>query len=99
MAGTRAQSPLRNNLGRNLRAYRKRMGLTQEQLSERSGLHQTYLSDVERARRNVTLDVVERLAAAVMTSPIELLSDNLQPVEADRSRHSLPAKPSDPAVT
>ena len=68
-------SPLREQLARNLRAARQHAGLTQEQLAERSGLHQTYLSDIERGKRNVTLDVVERLAAALSVAPLALLAD------------------------
>lgn len=49
--------------------------MTQEQLSEISDLHQTYVSDVERSRRNVTLDIVERLALALKLRPCELLLD------------------------
>lgn len=65
---------LRDHLARNVRAARVRAGMTQEQLAERSGLHQTYLSDIERGKRNVTLDVVERLAAALEVPPLALLS-------------------------
>ncbi len=68
-------SVLREQLARNLRAARQHAGLTQEQLAERSGLHQTYLSDIERGKRNVTLDVVERLAAALSVAPLALLAD------------------------
>lgn len=65
---------LRENLAANVRSRRLSLGLTQEELAEKSELHQTYLSDVERARRNVTLDVVQRLAGALSVNPIELLS-------------------------
>lgn len=36
-------------------------------------MHRTYLSDIERTARNVTLDVVERLAAALSVEPWRLL--------------------------
>ena len=71
------QSPkidLKANLARNVRAVRTDLGMTQEMLAESSGLHQTYLSDVERGKRNVTLDVVTRLAEALKVSPLELLA-------------------------
>jgi transcriptional regulator with XRE-family HTH domain len=64
---------LRTSLAHNLRARRAQLGLTQEKLAEHSGINQTYISDVERARRNVTLDIIERLAKAVSLAPIQLL--------------------------
>jgi len=66
---------LRANLAQNIRLARSRLGITQEQLAELSDLHQTYVSDVERGKRNVTLDVVMRLAEAVRSSPLELLAN------------------------
>jgi len=66
---------LRSNLARNVRARRQHLEITQEKLSEISDLHQTYVSDVERSRRNVTLDIVERLAMALKLRPYELLLD------------------------
>jgi len=39
--------------------------LSQEQLAERAGLDRTYVSGVERGRRNPTLDVLQRLANAL----------------------------------
>ncbi|MCH9826841.1 MAG: helix-turn-helix domain-containing protein [Gammaproteobacteria bacterium] len=66
---------LRETLARNLRRTRISLGLTQEALAEECGLHQTYISDIERARRNVTLDVIQRLSIALDVKPEELLSD------------------------
>ena len=42
-------------LGKNVRARRERLGLTQEQLAERAGLHWTFVSGIERGLRNVSL--------------------------------------------
>lgn len=41
------------------------MGLTQEDLADRAGIHRTYLSDVERGTRNLSLVNIETLAAAL----------------------------------
>ena len=49
-------------VGERTRALRKAAGLSQEQLAERAELHYTYVGAVERAERNVTLDMLVRIA-------------------------------------
>jgi transcriptional regulator with XRE-family HTH domain len=61
------------NLGSNLKAARKRVGLTQEQLAERSGVHATEVSRIEADKRDPQVSTVERLAKAVGVRPGELL--------------------------
>ncbi|MHB8565026.1 MAG: helix-turn-helix domain-containing protein [Acidiferrobacteraceae bacterium] len=60
-------------LAQRLRALRHDRGWTQTHLAEASGLHRTYISSVERCRRNVGIDNVERLAQAFGISVRELL--------------------------
>jgi transcriptional regulator with XRE-family HTH domain len=48
-----------------IRAHRKRAGLTQEQLAERSGSHWTYISEIENGRRNPGVNVLRRIAAGL----------------------------------
>ncbi|MHB1515247.1 MAG: helix-turn-helix domain-containing protein [Acidiferrobacteraceae bacterium] len=69
----------RNVLARHLRFLRFHRGWTQEQLAAASGLHRTYISSVERGRRNVGLDNVERLAHAFGISARDLLDVNTLP--------------------
>ena len=59
----------------NLRARRVQMGLSQEELAERSGLHRTYVGSVERGERNVAVDNMELLALGVETPLWVLLKD------------------------
>ena len=42
-------------------------GLPQEELAHRSGIHQTYLSGVERGKRNPTAVVMQKIALALDT--------------------------------
>ena len=51
--------------GAAVRQRRGRLGISQEELAGRAGLHRTYISDVERGARNVSLESIHRLAAAL----------------------------------
>ena len=61
-------------LGETVKSLRRRMGLTQEELAWRANLHRTYIADIERGARNVTLRSIESLAKALEMSVGELLS-------------------------
>lgn len=67
-AGIQAQ------LGEVIRAYRRQLGVTQEELAWRASLHRTYIADVERGARNVTLRSIVNLAAALEITVGHLLS-------------------------
>lgn len=54
---------IRARLGRNVRKLREEKGWSQEDYADRAGIHRTYVSDIERGRRNPTITVVEKLAA------------------------------------
>ena len=62
-------------MGANLRLYRRRRNLSQEEFAQKLGVHRTYLGGVERGERNLTLRSVERLAAAIGVKPIDLLTE------------------------
>lgn len=65
---------LRQIVGQNVRDFRARLGLSQEELAFRARLHRTYVSGVERAVRNPTVDIIERLADALQVEAARLLS-------------------------
>ena len=64
---------MRKLVGRNVRAIRQARGMTQEQLAEKSGFSQQYISDLERGRRNPTVVTLHDLAQALGSTPIELI--------------------------
>lgn len=66
-------SPLRQNLARNLRALRQNRQLSQDDLADRCGLHRTYIGGIERCERNITLGTLEKIARALEIDPITLL--------------------------
>jgi transcriptional regulator with XRE-family HTH domain len=49
------------------------MGLSQEELAGRAGIHRTYIGGIERGERNPTLTMIHRLARALNVPPARLL--------------------------
>ena len=66
-------SPATLTLGERLRARRSEVGWTQEQLAERAGVHWTYVGQVERGERNISLRNILKLADALTIDPGELV--------------------------
>ncbi len=58
--------------GHTVRALRQRKDISQEQLADLSGLHRTYISDVELGKRNVSLENIEKIATALDMSVSEI---------------------------
>ena len=75
-------SPATREFGRRVTARRAELGLTQEKAAERIGVHWTYLGQVERGRRNVTLHNILKIAEGLEITPGELV-DGLQAPEAE----------------
>jgi two-component system response regulator len=55
-------------LGAVVRAHRQRLGISQEELAWRAGLHRSYIADIERGARNLTLRSMTNLAKALEIS-------------------------------
>lgn len=64
--GTDAE--LQSRLGASVRVWRHRLKLTQEALAKRAAVHRSYVADVERGARNVTLRTLATLAEALEIS-------------------------------
>jgi transcriptional regulator with XRE-family HTH domain len=60
-------------LGANLKAARRRLGLTQEQVAHRSGVHATEVSRIEAGKRDPQVSTLLKLAKALEVSPGQLL--------------------------
>lgn len=61
------------DLATNLKAARKRLKLTQEQVAERSGVHATEVSRIEGGKRDPQVSTVVKLAEALELRPGQLL--------------------------
>lgn len=66
-------------LGIKIRYYRKIRNLTQENLSERTGLDRTYISYIESGKKNLSLKSIEKIAVALNVTEKELFDfDNIK---------------------
>lgn len=63
----------RQILAHNLRRLRTSAGLSQEELADRAGIHRTYISSVERAQRNVSIENLFKIAQGLEVSAQELV--------------------------
>jgi transcriptional regulator with XRE-family HTH domain len=78
------EGDLQRFIGRNLRAYRKARGLSQEAFADVLGFHRTYMGGVERGERNLTLKSLERIAARIDVDPLALLQPAPDPEDSRR---------------
>ena len=70
--GKTAKPDIRERFGFAVKNRREELNLTQEDLAHKAGIHRTYLSDVERGSRNLSLINIERLATALAMPLSEL---------------------------
>lgn len=59
--------------GNKVRDRRTALGLSQEELGERAGVHRTYIGMIERAEKNITLENIEKIAKALEISLDKLM--------------------------
>src|SRR5262245_51571207 len=66
---------LQEKFGNIIRGRRTKAGIGQEALADRAGLHRTHVSLLERGKRNPTLEVIRKLAAALGTTMASLMQE------------------------
>jgi len=77
------RNDVKKHFGAAVRSQRDHLGISQEELAGRAGLHRTYISDVERGARNVSLESILRLAEA-LEMPLSMLFSRLEELSAER---------------
>ena len=60
--------------GQKIREERAKLGLSQEELASRAGVHRTYIGMIERAEKNITLENIEKIAKALKISISEIFN-------------------------
>ena len=64
------------HLAENLKYYRSKLGLTQEELATRAGVNRSYLASIESGTQpNTSIRIIEQLASALGVPALDLLSD------------------------
>lgn len=77
-------SPATKVFGERVRTRREALGLSQEALAARSGVHWTFLGQVERGRRNLNLHNLLKIAAGLGVDPGELVQGLQAPDDESR---------------
>jgi len=54
-----------DTIAENIKSFRMKKGLSQEQLADKAELHRTYISLLERKKKNVSVKILERIATAL----------------------------------
>ena len=67
----------------NLRKYRNVSGLAQEAFANNAGLHRTYISALERGKRSIALDNIEKIANALGIDAYLLFIDTTKETSTD----------------
>lgn len=74
---------VKKSFGETVKKLRNGLGLSQEVLAERADLHRTYISDVERGSRNLSLENIERLAQALEVTIATLFASKEESLRGD----------------
>jgi transcriptional regulator with XRE-family HTH domain len=67
--------PLPERIGAALRQRREALEISQEDLAEQVQMHRTYYSSIERGLKNIRVETLERLCAALKTRMWEVIKD------------------------
>lgn len=62
--------------GTNVKKYRTKQGLSQEELANKCGMHRTYISAIECFRRSISLENIQRIADALEIEPYLLFLED-----------------------
>lgn len=63
---------LQRKFGLVIKEFRLEKGLSQESLANQSDIDRTYISDIEKGERNISLKIIERLSETLQISLSEL---------------------------
>lgn len=78
-------------VAQNIVYYRKKAGMTQEDLAFSADIDRTYIGYIENAKHNITLGVLQKIALALKTPLLSLLTVNEHhtPIQKLKDRKSV----------
>ena len=62
--------------GTNLKKYRLKLGISQEDFADKCGMHRTYISAIECFRRSISLENIQRIADALQIETYKLFLED-----------------------
>lgn len=62
-----------NTVGEMIKGIREKNGLSQNKLSEESGVSRSYLIEIEEGKYNITVDILCKIAKALKVTPNDLI--------------------------
>ena len=65
---------IKEKIGQRIRTLRKELNLSQEALALKSEVDRTYMTDVENGRRNVSIEILEKIVRALEVSFAEFFN-------------------------
>ena len=65
---------IKTKFGKRIKELRTKKGFSQEKFAQKCRLHRTYISDIERGERNVSIENIHKIAKALGVSEGELFS-------------------------
>jgi DNA-binding XRE family transcriptional regulator len=74
-AGSELQNDVSSRFGRRLRQLRRERELTQSNMAKKFGIDRSFISDVERGRKSISLPMLEVIALGLRISLSELFED------------------------
>jgi transcriptional regulator with XRE-family HTH domain len=66
---------INKRVGKKIRYYREKKGLTQETLAFEADLHRAYIGQIERGEKNIGIQNLEKIAKALGIKAAKFLSD------------------------
>ncbi|PYS88309.1 MAG: transcriptional regulator [Acidobacteria bacterium] len=75
--------------GQRVREQRQKLGLSQEKLAEKAGMHRTYIGMVERAEKNIALTNIEKIAKALNVEIGTLLDAFSHPNQSSKIQYQI----------
>ncbi len=70
----------------NLKYYRNKLGISQEEFADKAGLHRTYISAVECGKRSISLDNIQKIAEALGIETYLLFIDKIEDTKAGEKK-------------